>query len=310
MNSIPIFLSPELNYLRTANGFSAKDKKPFFNQWFSESAINEYKDIDILSTHYKEIGYSSPNAFIFHTSRCGSSAAVNYFRALENCIVVPEAQPISVFCMKNNIKIDDWETKSRKGLETIFSLYKNFFCNQSQNLIIKFTSWNILDIKRIITDYPDVPALLIIRNPIEILQSCMRRHPGIVNMQTDPIMTTNIFGNSFHDLSTNQFLVRMIGSFFQAIRDIVDKKKKFLILDHENLNTDSMVEIQKFFNISVNDKMAKESLNFYSKNHGNENTIYSNSTPFQVEEIGNELIEYIEGNCMENYTFLKKQSIH
>ena len=109
-----------------------------------------------------------PDGFIFHTSRCGSSAVVNYLQKINSVDFIPEAQPISLFTMKNNELLKNWDEQKLNGLSYLFDIYKKAISKSKNNqMIIKFASWCLIDCKNILQNFSSVPTVILVRNPVE-----------------------------------------------------------------------------------------------------------------------------------------------
>lgn len=108
----------------------------------------------------------APSGFIFHMSRCGSTLVSQMFAAIRRTVVISEAPPIDEILRGNADRLP-W----------VIGLLGQPRTGEETHLVVKLDAWHLHALPAIRAAFPDVPLLLVRRNPEEILQSWMRQ-PG------------------------------------------------------------------------------------------------------------------------------------
>ncbi len=161
-------------------------QEPFFHETLRktrQSTINKrhpemttsWDELIKLSLPYDHI---LPKAFIFHTSRCGSSLLAQLLMGDPQIQVLAEV-PLLDEVLRLPYQQDDAD---RNKLEQVFQSVIHWFGrltgNPAHGLWIKTDSWHVLLYEVIRRLYPDTPFFLLYRNPEEVIRS-HERQPGI-----------------------------------------------------------------------------------------------------------------------------------
>jgi hypothetical protein len=89
-----------------------------------------------------------PTGLIFHISRCGSTLLANALKKANQVLVVSEP---------------------RRVTETLLLRLPSGGADEPEKLVIKFTSINILAMRQMRTWWPDVPCVVVVRDPAEVM---------------------------------------------------------------------------------------------------------------------------------------------
>jgi hypothetical protein len=154
-------------------------RDPLHEPFFSESVERRLRvsGLGALDSVHAEMRLAG---FIFHVSRCGSTLVANALRAWQDVAVLSEAQPINSF-----LRLGVPAGARPKAFGKLLAAY----CqrrNSCVDLVIKLTSWNVLWLDLFRKVWPTVPCILIVRNPVEVMVSCLDKHPGWLHMALDP----------------------------------------------------------------------------------------------------------------------------
>ena len=114
-----------------------------------------------------------PTAFIFHSSRCGSTLFSQLAAALPGTIVISEAPPIDQV-----LRASAPEAQRAAWLRSILSALGQPRRGGERHLFVKFDAWHVIDFSLIRRAFPDVPCVFLYRQPAEVIASQMRM-PGI-----------------------------------------------------------------------------------------------------------------------------------
>ena len=151
----------------------------------------------------------APTAFIFHTSRSGSTLLTQLLSCLDGSIVLSEppiVDEILLLALPDEEKILLFRQVVRALGQARTVEDKHFF--------IKYDSWNLPWLPLIREAFPTVPCLFIYRDPVEILWSHYRqRGSQMVPGQRD-LTLLNIEPERFHPADLDAFAAGVLESIF------------------------------------------------------------------------------------------------
>ncbi len=126
----------------------------------------------------------APTAFIFHTSRCGSTLFSQLAAALPRTVVVSEAPPIDEV-----LRATAPESERVEWLRVVLSVLGQPRRGDERHLFVKFDAWHVIALPLIRRAFPDVPLVFLYREPAEVIASQMRM-PGVhmIPGQVDPAL--------------------------------------------------------------------------------------------------------------------------
>ncbi len=123
------------------------------------------------------VGGMAPAGFIFHTGRCGSTLLARVLARVRSHLVLSEAPPHNQFWDTLPWPAAPTPDATRRYRNLVLALGRRRLPAYNAHLI-KFTSWNLLALPFIRATFPDVPALFIHREPVEVLVSMLANPPG------------------------------------------------------------------------------------------------------------------------------------
>ncbi len=104
-----------------------------------------------------------PAGFIFHMSRCGSTLIAQLLAALPQCIVLSEAGPIDTVVRAHHHHPGISDDQRCVWLRSLLGALAQRRHEQEQHFVIKFDSWNIMDLPIIRRAFPTVPWVFVYR---------------------------------------------------------------------------------------------------------------------------------------------------
>jgi len=110
---------------------------------------------------------ASPNGYICHVSRCGSTLLANAMKAEGRSTVFSEAQPLYQLLNRDDfpgagLDGEDITTVRRKLLDAFLGIYTASFANP---IVIKGHTIDILQIDKLRAIWPQMPVAISIRHP-------------------------------------------------------------------------------------------------------------------------------------------------
>lgn len=174
---------PEVLWLHTSGiTFDA----PFFDETVLQClSVNpgmaRFKCVSSLQTMIEaanDLDFVPVTAFIFHVSRCGSTLLSQTLVVSRENIVLSEV-PFFDALLRYDFK--DLNLK-KQALKAAVKLYGQKRNDTNNHLYIKLDSWSVYYWKFLRDLWPDVPFLLLYRNPLDVLQS----HQKLAGMHAVP----------------------------------------------------------------------------------------------------------------------------
>lgn len=126
----------------------------------------------------------APQGFIYHVSRCGSTLVAQMLARLARAIVISEARPFTLALEDRRLSAAD-RLRAFRALVRLFGRRSD----GESAYFIKFDSQNILQWRAITAAFPEVPRLILHRDPVEVLVSNFTQlQGGLAPGQIDPAL--------------------------------------------------------------------------------------------------------------------------
>lgn len=194
-----------------------------------------------------DISALSPAGFIFHLSRCGSTLLSGSMMELASTSVLSESPALTECLLDRGLSPEE----KRKLLTLLMQLQAQavapFVPGDVQHLVIKWNAWDILQWPLIRSLFPQVPAIFLIRNPIEILASHQKsagRH-----MAGDSSMA--VFDKSFA-LADGENILAMRT---RVLQKLLAEMKRWCqqpgvqLVDYRQLSEKTIVDVMEIFSL-------------------------------------------------------------
>ncbi|MEN2400647.1 sulfotransferase family protein [Flavobacterium sp. MC2016-06] len=200
---------------------------PFFEETLMKCAIYPHnsKKYKVVSTVQNLIDWSEQldaaalKAFVFHISRCGSTMLAQSLAVSPQNIVVAEAPIIDQVLRSDLFDLD----KKRILLKAVIALLGQKRFVEEKNLVVKLDSWHIFEASELRSIFPELPFVLLYRNPIEVLKS----HSKLKGMHMVPnLLPASIFGISdqeMEEINFYQYRAVVLEKYFEAYSDFYEK---------------------------------------------------------------------------------------
>jgi hypothetical protein len=235
-------------------------------------------DIETMLRVAGRVAAVRPAGFIFHLSHCGSTLIANALKKSERAVVVSESRALSSALRSRSAAVspylrERWEPTRRAVLNALFSLFAHYRTGEPAPLVIKFVSIDILCMELLRSYWPDVPCVVVIRDPAEIMVTTLRID-GWMRFQKHPERACELFG--WKDLTRpvatmirEEFCARVLGSFCTSALAAMARADagKCMIVDYVDLSPQRMRDIAAFFGIELieNGKAIDEVFETYAK---------------------------------------------
>jgi hypothetical protein len=216
-----------------------------------------------------------PTAFIFHMSRCGSTLFANCLRALDDAIVISEAQPCNTALTPYSEGLwpfdsSQWAAERDRLLRTFVTCLGQRLKGDERRLFFKFTSWNTSRMGIIRALWPSTPWIFLSRDPVEVMVSNLESRAGWMTLQDSPAQSRALFGWRDADpreMSPEEYCARVLGQFCWTAKNLRTERDQ--LLDYRDLNLEAVIHALGRLNIEPNgeekSRMAAQ-FSVYAKN--------------------------------------------
>src|ERR1700722_13176824 len=174
-----------------------------------------------------------PAGFIFHLSHCGSTLIANALKTCDRAVVVSESRAVTKLLRIRTQGVSPylsvrWDRTRRTLLNALFSLFAHYQTGEPQPLVLKFVSLDILSMAVIRSYWPEVPCVVVIRDPVEIMVSILKGG-GWLTLKDQPRLTAEVFGwkdlpRSTNEMIAEEFCARVLGRFCDSALQALDDK--------------------------------------------------------------------------------------
>lgn len=125
-----------------------------------------------------------PEGFMFHISRCGSTLSAKALARSPRHVVINQGGPLQRGFWATITQ--DWTQDAEASLENLHA-FRNLVLAmtrrrqpEQQRAFVKFISWNTLYMDFAMQAFPEVPALFLYRNPVEVIASVLRETSAVL----------------------------------------------------------------------------------------------------------------------------------
>lgn len=186
-----------------------------------------------------------PAGFIFHLSRCGSTLMSGCLSELDTTSVLSESPVLTALLLDTAI----CDKQKQQLLLTLVGQQASVYPERDK-VIIKWNAWDILLWPLLRSLYPDVPVVLLVRHPIEVLASHQRmagRH-----MSGDPSLA--FLGGVFEGMCEHEtpldFRIRVLSELMRRML-VVANEPHVSLVDYAELGEEKIIEIARLFGLSL-----------------------------------------------------------
>ncbi|MEO8885528.1 MAG: sulfotransferase [Mucilaginibacter sp.] len=187
---------------------------------FNPTYRKSVSDISLIPIWAEGLNTVKPSAFIFHVSRCGSTLATQLLGINERHITLSEV-PFFDELLRNQAETDLSVTEFNDIFKAALNFYGQQRTGSETKLFIKTDSWHVLFYKQLRELYPDVPFILLYRDPDEVMRSQQKIRgtqavPGLINPA--------LFGFDaavIRQLSLDEYMAKVLERYYTCFLDII-----------------------------------------------------------------------------------------
>lgn len=230
--------------------------EPFFQQTVERAAREGAKqlstDIETLLRFEKIADATRPTGFIFHASRCGSTAVSNACAAVGDTRVYSEPYVVDKLLgqlFTRAVVADEFQARLwQVFLRAAVAALGQRTTGGGRGLVIKFACCSTLQLARVRRLWPEVPRVFVYREPVEIIVSNLENLPDWMRTDEQPEHTAAVVGVTPEEvarMSREEFCARALGRFYDAAAEHADSGA--MLLDYEQLTPATLAAVTRFF---------------------------------------------------------------
>lgn len=251
-------------------------EEPFFDETILLCLSNPYnskqhKVVTNIADMVKwapELPAVEPSAFIFHTSRCGSTLMTQFLSLFPQNIVVPEYAALDQLLRLPMQGFFDQLNQQEIWVKACIRFLGQRRFPEEEKLIIKLDCWHFIFFEKIATWYPEVPKIILCREPGASIRSHLKQ-PG---MQAVPgLLEPELFGldrSQVAQVSQWEYLNLLFGAMYTQIQSILSIHPDVLLLDYgdgvENMLDQLLKHLALKPNIEIQQRLFNR-LRYHSK---------------------------------------------
>jgi len=274
-----VLMPYKMNLEGSIEWLDVKNKRftePFWNETIAYCRANyrnfgEEKIITNLADvieKSQDLDFVAPSSIIFHVSRCGSTLISQLLSLSEKNIVLAEPSIIDeIFCYSFE-NPDFSEEKKMSAARAILQFWGQKRSGHEQHLFLKTDCWHLYFYETIRKMYPDVPILLMYRNPLEILHSQRKRRGRQAVQGVNNPKTLELSMEEIQFLSLDEYMGLVLHKLFLKMKFIAENDKNCLLVNYSQGIMPIMHLFSTFTKIPFSDEeisQMKERSNFHAK---------------------------------------------
>jgi hypothetical protein len=228
--------------------------------------------LDLLPPWALELEQIRPTAFIFHVSRCGSTLLSQLLSVSPQNIVLSEVpfldELLRLPYQNRNVSLSN----SDRLFGAALAFYSQKRNEAERHLFVKTDSWHILFYHRLRQLHPDIPFVLLYREPGAILHS----HQRIRGMHAVPgLIEAELFGwdrEGLAGLGLDHYLAKVLESYYAAYLEVIRDDSNLVVANHNEgmLNILKRIEHKTSIGFTTEEwQKAAERSGFDAKHPGN-----------------------------------------
>ncbi|HYF30721.1 MAG TPA: hypothetical protein VD993_06355 [Chitinophagaceae bacterium] len=236
--------------------------KPFSEPFFDDTIIrcrsntglrpHVASNISMLEEWAAALPAVEPSAFIFHISRCGSTLVSQLLGMNPRHIVLSEV-PFIDELLRAPFKEQGFPPFDQLPvLQAALRLYGQKRSGDEERLFIKTDSWHVFFYKTIRALYPDVPFVLLYREPREVMHSHRKKR----GMQAVPgVIEPAVFG--FEKLAVTDldaYMAVVIEKYLSTFLEIITNDSNALLVNYNEGMLQVMEKIASFTDLALTEE--------------------------------------------------------
>jgi len=284
---------------------------PFFNQQVNRlqrgnrrmcrTTIGEFLDVAKLFPS------ASPNGYICHVSRCGSTLLANAMKTGGRSTVFSEAHPLYQLLNRDDFPCTGMEDQEisvvrQNLLDAFLGIYAASFASP---IVVKGHTIDILQIDKLRALWPEMPIVVAIRHPVEVIASNLEKSGDWINSILSPFGQKTLFGIAgphFRQMTIEEYAVRGLERLYDGAYRHLDSRT--YVLDYNDLNVETTRALGRHFGLPELASDDPELLRVFSEYSKNSRKSFEPDQERKHRELTDSAHQLIKNVALPAYTRL------
>ncbi|MCB2066493.1 MAG: hypothetical protein KDE15_07620 [Erythrobacter sp.] len=262
-------------------------------------------DFDILLDDRILVDPVPVAGFMFHISRCGSTLSAKALARSPRHVVINQGGPIQRGFWATITR--DWAQEAEATPDNLHA-FRNLVLAMARRRrpeqaisFVKFISWNTLYMDFAMAAFPEVPAVFLYRNPVEVIASVLRETSAVLWAKGRPQagFLTGLDWQATVDMGNVEYLARIFARYLELAHAASGKIAHINYVDINPANFPAMLARGLDFT-PADDELALmlEQFKFHSKDDSN-SQVFKEDSAAKRDEISAEDKAMIASLCGE-----------
>lgn len=213
---------------------------------------------------------TNPAGIICHITRCGSTLVSNCLRAAERTTVISEAllvQQILDRCFMPSDSVTS-EGIRLQALDSFVRIVSGYPDGATHRVVLKLNAFGLLDLSRLRSLWPEVPVVIVIRNPADVIASNLANRAPWLTSKFIIRDGRSVFDWAPHcpqEMDDEEYCARAVGALCSAGLRAFDEK--CTVIDYSSITVDRLQGIAAQFGLWVPAESINRTLGLYSKDY-------------------------------------------
>lgn len=190
---------------------------------------------------------------VFHVSRCGSSLLVRSQQADPRTFAAAEVDPIDAVLTRLELAA----TSRVRALQAMVAAYARQRDQTTRRLVIKLDAWHLDCAALLCQAFPDVPKLVVTREPAAVLASHRARRGSHFVPGLPPARFLGIDPTSYEPHDLDLYGCRVLERLYSGARRLLGRAEVRFI-DHAWLDTATLIAATRFVGCDVDARVEAE----------------------------------------------------
>jgi hypothetical protein len=208
-------------------------------------------DLSALRAAASQLPEVQPAGIIFHVSRCGSTLVSNALAFAHNALVLSEVASFDQMMSMAGSPVPYWSRTGRQGLRDLTTVFAHYRGLPPRQVVVKAGLGKTLDLGTVRAVWPDVPYVVMIRAPLEVVVSNVIKPPTQLQLwyQEPQWCPLGVPPPVVLDRGPREFCAWVLGRVYQeALRQL---DEKCAVLDYRDLTVDSVLRVAARFDLRI-----------------------------------------------------------
>jgi hypothetical protein len=163
-----------------------------------------------------------PSGFVFHASRCGSTAVAQVFAASSRNLVLSEPSPVDAV-----LRLPVPESDRIRWLRWLIGVLGRP-PRAEIRYVLKLDAWSVLSLRVIRAAFPATPWIFLLRDPLEILVSQLQHRGAHMAPGGLPPELFGLEPAAVRMMAPEEYCARVLGAICQAALEGEDERAMFV----------------------------------------------------------------------------------